>query len=377
VKILAPGSHFGCDHMLGIAKNYCGSLTVMTMCHMLAISRASYLLALEQYPAKEAANALLRSQRASCKELREAVERTAVRKVIWQRYQGQMGGLGDHPDELSDEDLLRRVSSAWSEVVKMLRQKRQLTLDQTRRRDDRIAEWMKKNDNGRRKVEHKKRLKDLIQTNISERGPLRYLDEADPPMVSELKPNRLAAPPRVADEDSKELVSMLKAWPTPRQSPHYKLKVWSVVGKELLSEQSGQRPGAISRLLPLVTGSRNNSVTPGLFTGLFSPSPPPLCVEEVAGNQVQQELATSGRPRAPSQLLPTSPSTPRTPRSALTADLRPGTEPGPPAKGRVKALLAAVQVVQQAGDLSGATSDPRASPEVPSSGLIPKRRGTL
>eukprot|EP00930_Biecheleria_cincta_P021572 TRINITY_DN15955_c0_g1_i2.p1 TRINITY_DN15955_c0_g1~~TRINITY_DN15955_c0_g1_i2.p1 ORF type:complete len:975 (+),score=182.32 TRINITY_DN15955_c0_g1_i2:123-3047(+) len=216
VKLLGPGGHFGCDHMLGITRCYVAALKAVSVCHALSLCRSSYLMALEQYPSKAAHAELLSTQKTESNLLREAAERIAARKRIFQRYQGE---VKQHSVFfLSDEELTAHVARGWHEYA------------------------------AQRKASRNKRMKELIKLNLSERGPLRYMEDDDDELVD--FPQALPLLPR----QHKQLVSALKAWPTPRPSPHYNLKLWGMVGEEL--SESGRE----STLLPMLSASPRGNV---------------------------------------------------------------------------------------------------------------------
>jgi len=98
-------------------------------------------------------------------------------------------------------------------------------------------------------------MKELLRANIMERGPLQYLDEMEElsGQNGALPPVKPLALPLLPMVKNKELVSVLKAWPSPRPSPHYNLKVWGVMGDEILQAGQGQQT---SQLLPLITSPR-------------------------------------------------------------------------------------------------------------------------
>lgn len=105
---------------------------------------------------------------------------------------------------------------AWHETAKGLHMGR---LERVRRRqevEEMIENWRLKNEANFKKAEHKRREKEILHRNVTERGPLEYLDP---------KPPSLPALPRLRKKQTQELVSILKAWPSPRPSPHYNLKV--------------------------------------------------------------------------------------------------------------------------------------------------------
>lgn len=257
VKIFSPGSHFGCDHMLGINRTYCGTLVAMTVSHMLAVSRASYLLALEQYPGKQASQELLRAQRIECQAIRENVERTAIRKGIWTRHQGDVQGGAAGTRDLSDSDLLKRIVQSWHECSKSLRSRRLQKEQGEADRQFMLQSWRLKQEEARKKVEPKRRLQALIQSNMNERGPIRVFDEDDTSnnVSSTANGTSRTSPPSAATPgslgpDTENFVNYLQSWPHPRASPHYNLKVWGVVRDELVSQHQGQRK---TKLLPLLS----------------------------------------------------------------------------------------------------------------------------
>lgn len=51
------------------------------------------------------------------------LDRVAVRKGVWQRYQGELAGaLG--MNQTPDDELIRRVVKGWHDQVRVLREKR-------------------------------------------------------------------------------------------------------------------------------------------------------------------------------------------------------------------------------------------------------------
>lgn len=264
VKMYAPGTHFGCDNMLGLSRNYMGTLVAMTVCHVLALSRQSYLHALEQYPSKSAHQKLLKTQKRETAELREMLDRVAVRKGVWQRYQGELAGaLG--MNQTPDNELIRRVVKGWHDQVRVLRERR---LQNAIRHEDMLQKlegFKQKLADGKQRIQQRSKLKELLKWNLTERGPLKYMEEEskkpDPVMQSNLEKIQawqVASDPW-ADESSwpetAQQHEMLKDWPRPRPNPHYRLHVWDVVRQELRSQESGPP----SRMLPLLgtKGKRN------------------------------------------------------------------------------------------------------------------------
>eukprot|EP00931_Biecheleriopsis_adriatica_P036548 TRINITY_DN21043_c0_g1_i1.p1 TRINITY_DN21043_c0_g1~~TRINITY_DN21043_c0_g1_i1.p1 ORF type:complete len:1110 (-),score=237.44 TRINITY_DN21043_c0_g1_i1:128-3457(-) len=250
VKIFSPGMHFGSDHMLGITKCYAGTVIAMTVCHMLAVSRSSYLLALEQYPSKEAHKLVLQKEKADAKALKEAIDRIVIRKTIWQRYQGEISRAAGA--FLTDEDLLKRFLRAWSEAAKTMRERKVQIRHQRQEMSNMIVQWQQKNETSKRRAEYKRRRKDLIAKNILERGPLLHVPEEPPEHQYDPLNKQTLVLPAVPQRQTQEVVDILKAWPSPKPSSHYSLNVWSVMGEELSRPQ--QQPG--KGLLPILQGTR-------------------------------------------------------------------------------------------------------------------------
>merc|ERR1711881_651814 len=86
VKMYNSGNYFGCTVMLGIHKSYIGTLIALQTCHIIAITATTFQSAMEQYPALAACRALMRAEKKAADALREAVGRTATRKLIYKRY---------------------------------------------------------------------------------------------------------------------------------------------------------------------------------------------------------------------------------------------------------------------------------------------------
>merc|ERR1712061_9389 len=133
------------------------------MCHILCISRSSYLLALEQYPSVRMAKELQNSQRIAGEEFRIMLERTIARKRIWQRYQEI---LMNELKNACPEDILRKCFQQWHRIANELIEirKRQEFIDA--RRADVMNEWVQKTVEGRKRVQRHRRLRECIKFNI-------------------------------------------------------------------------------------------------------------------------------------------------------------------------------------------------------------------
>lgn len=82
------GSHTGCDIMLGIQRHYVGTLTALTVCHILFITRDSYKTALQKYPSPASAEALLEATKREAKALQIEVKRMKLQNFVLKRCTG-------------------------------------------------------------------------------------------------------------------------------------------------------------------------------------------------------------------------------------------------------------------------------------------------
>jgi len=249
VKIYTPGTYFGSDNMLGLSRTYIGSLVAMTVCHMLSLARPSYFHSLEQYPSKTAHQKLIKWQKKETTELKEMLERVAIRKGVWQRYQGEVQGGG--VSNLTENELVRRLVKAWFDYVRMVREKRLRTAMRQEEMLSKVEGWKLKAEANRKKIERKVKMQELIKRNIAERGPLKYLEEdepKDPLLQSTYDAIQEATWAEITWPRTAQQIPLLKEWPQPRQSPYYNLRVWHVVRQELRSQEAG----VPSRMLPLL-----------------------------------------------------------------------------------------------------------------------------
>lgn len=79
---LTPGSHFGSTIMLGIHKLFLGTVDALVVCHVLVITRESYLMALERYPAPVAAQALKKAEAKAAEDLQARMRRTVLKEQV-------------------------------------------------------------------------------------------------------------------------------------------------------------------------------------------------------------------------------------------------------------------------------------------------------
>lgn len=229
IKTFSVGSHFGSGVMLGFSKAYVGSLVASQTCHVLSIARTSYLQALDHYPSVQAANELIRSEKAATEALKEVIQRISARKLIWKRYQGlnheegTMLVLGAMPDS----EFSRRVLQCWLQSAREHRHLRKMREREKVMYRQMIQQW------SRKKQEAKERAR--LKHEKAEAEEQLHTTARRPPKA------------RGHSAEAAQLVAMLKAWPTPRPSPYYNLRVWEVLAAEL------GRPMSTTPLLPLLT----------------------------------------------------------------------------------------------------------------------------
>lgn len=79
VKMFEPGEHFGATIMLGIHKNCIANVEATEVCHVLVISRESYLMVLERYPSREVDRELKISVTRSYQQMQSTIKESTLR----------------------------------------------------------------------------------------------------------------------------------------------------------------------------------------------------------------------------------------------------------------------------------------------------------
>jgi hypothetical protein len=236
-----------------------------------SVSRNCYQQALEQYPSIAAAQELKRVEKLASEELREAIQRISTRKLIWKRYQCQlMDAQNPETQKMTDQELLERAMQVWSERVKSMVKLRRQRDSERAQYDKMMEQWVQKKKEAREKV------------RMREEG------------LDGTRPNTAIAP----TARRKELVKVLEDWPTPRPSPHYRLRVFGVL------HEAAKRPATGAPLLPLLkerkirkgggkmVGGEDLHVTFGGGT-VFSP--------RVSTIEIDSDIATRGKANQLSQ----------------------------------------------------------------------------
>jgi len=296
IKTLTSGNHFGSTIMLGIHKCYIGTLLVMQTCHVLSISRISYVLALDHYPSTNAANQLKTTEKKITEDLRETIQKIASRKFIWRRFQGMISPESQDASDtvMTESEMIQRVFMNWRKTAQERKNARAAREAERQQYRNMMEVWVKKK---RQALVQIKNRQDMEEQRLDAICPFRQRAAEEKrdwePSRRGRKPVK-ALPPvapaiSAATPDSAALVGLLKEWPTPRPSPFYKLKVWNVIAESL------DTPGD-SMLLPLLTGPPNTAATqpdtsgeplcaspPGIYTVLdekgvtaFNRPTPPL-----------------------------------------------------------------------------------------------------
>lgn len=200
VKTYAAGSHYGFTVMVGLHKTYIGTLVAVQTCHLVVISRVSYQSALEQYPMPVAALKTKRAERAETEVLAQEIRRIAVRKLVTQRYQDFVANKN-----MSMSGLIERAFHAWQRWYRHQRDRKRRQARERQDQHNQMEHWI------------------LQRETVMDRGTNKPVDQRD--SSPEAPPTRLPS----ITHDQAALTELLKHWPTPRPSPHYKLNILNVL----------------------------------------------------------------------------------------------------------------------------------------------------
>merc|ERR1719453_95327 len=85
IKTYTSGSHFNSTVMLGMHQSSLCSLSALQTCHIVTISRASFIQALEHYPSNQSAIKLMRAEYLAHEDFKQQVQRLCMRTAIWKR----------------------------------------------------------------------------------------------------------------------------------------------------------------------------------------------------------------------------------------------------------------------------------------------------
>lgn len=278
IRTYVSGSHFGSTVMLGVHKSYLGTLGVVQTCHVLCISRASYIQALDHYPSAQAAKDLKRTEKMNTEQLKDTIQRISARKLVWKRYQGLINPAAmDAGDKvLTEAEMISRVFQGWRKSAAAIKHLRYVRYREKHQYRLMMDKWVMKKREAMARVEQKQHIEQDRLVAVSPFRarvdkppwePTRLASKRSlPPVTPEVPP---PPPANSATPDSAMLLELLKEWPTPRPSPHYSLKIWGVLADNF--ESPGVSP---SPLLPLLTAPPNSAETdPAANAGALCASP--------------------------------------------------------------------------------------------------------
>eukprot|EP00929_Paragymnodinium_shiwhaense_P009443 TRINITY_DN11361_c0_g1_i1.p1 TRINITY_DN11361_c0_g1~~TRINITY_DN11361_c0_g1_i1.p1 ORF type:complete len:1357 (+),score=337.85 TRINITY_DN11361_c0_g1_i1:163-4233(+) len=296
VKTYVSGSCFGSTVMLGVHKVYFGSFVALRTCHVLVITRTSYLQCLEQYPSLREAKRLKASEQQLEEESRVALQRNLSRKLIQRKY-------AQEEEVLSKDQRLKRVFLFWRKYASKAASKRQLDEQEVQFHEEHIARWVTKRSQAMERMKQKRQneLKPFPSKCLQEED-MKTRQGSESPRARSPKSSfaKLAGLVPAAEQGpavhKQKLEGILQRWPTPQRSPHYNLRVWGV-----LSEAVEETPMS-DALLNLLEGARPSTT---------SKLPQPRRLESLRGGALlTARPATSGATGTPS--------TPRSPFAAST-----------------------------------------------------------
>mmetsp|Transcript_65632 Transcript_65632/g.140304 ORF Transcript_65632/g.140304 Transcript_65632/m.140304 type:complete len:1222 (-) Transcript_65632:72-3737(-) len=241
VKSYTPGTCFGAACLVGADRTYPGSLRAVQTCHIMSISRLAYLEALQVYPSPAASKALLKSETSSIKELRANIDRAAIKRLIYRRYQEQLIRTPWGPAQTDD--------SAEGNSAKL-----ELFFKEWRRR---VRAHIDHKGRQRREREHVERMQEKwvdLQQKGRERERLRRQENGIMPLRGEEKPvdgGPLAEnkPMSDAERSESQMEALQEEWPAPKPSQHYSLKMWTVL-EEICKDP--RTAGPLLALLPRI-----------------------------------------------------------------------------------------------------------------------------
>lgn len=154
IKTYTHGSHFNSTIMLGIHQFSFCSLNALQTCHVVVISNASFLQALDHYPSEQAAVRLMRQEYAASEEFKMQIQRLCMRTTIWQRAmaaQKEGPQSGQAPtlalpacdfghSRLTDEQRKRRTFRTWYKHAEACKSQRAAS----EKRHEFIEDWVTK-----------------------------------------------------------------------------------------------------------------------------------------------------------------------------------------------------------------------------------------
>jgi len=230
LRVYTQGTCFGAALMLGLEKAYHGSLIVMQTCHILSVTRRSYLQALDRYPSTAAAQELKRVEQEQAEEFRRAVKQAHVKRKAWKscegaaeaesvdklvRVQGVMKGWLQKTNT-SIEDWLHSVLQAWCTSAQQIRERRDAKENERQKCLEQQNRWLQRQVAGRK---HREEVQKLQVEKDPNRSALSSLASSTTRLPQ--------VPPKSAR--TARLEALKTDWPQPRKSPYYNLRFWCVL----------------------------------------------------------------------------------------------------------------------------------------------------
>jgi len=140
VKTCLAGAHFNSTIMLGLHKMCFCTLVCLATSHVVVITRASYVQAIEQYPADQAAKDMKKQEEADTENFRASARRMCSRGGIWNKSQGTGFERVAVRGKISDKEVLEIAFKRWKAYAFKSSQHRHQQQDRKQRNE----EWVKK-----------------------------------------------------------------------------------------------------------------------------------------------------------------------------------------------------------------------------------------
>jgi CRP-like cAMP-binding protein len=175
IKSYTSGSYFNSTIMLGINQCSLCSLKALQTCHVVVISRASFIQALEHYPSQQSYLKLVRSEYSAHEEFKQQIHKLCMRTTIWKRAMTvhQEGEKEPTPSVISgypyarmtDAQRLKKSFRMWYKHAELCRTRRAAC----EKRRDHTDQWVVKKKEAVAKRKQKEQ--DKREANSPDRDP--------------------------------------------------------------------------------------------------------------------------------------------------------------------------------------------------------------
>lgn len=178
IKTCAAGMHFNSTIMLGVHKVSFCTLTATQTSHVVVITRASYVQAIEQYPADQAAKDMLKQEQQQTEEFREAVRRQISRGGMWNKGQAAVADCFTKlTEKITDKEVLQKYFKHWRKRASTSSRHRATQ----RLRKQRNQEWVYKQ---REAVAHRQQGQRARSATKETREEVEIMNSAQDPLTS-------------------------------------------------------------------------------------------------------------------------------------------------------------------------------------------------